>query len=676
MAARSDTAALTDLCPRPCYNTSSGSLTTVFANHFRVTKLPNSTLYQYDVTIGKGTVKLSLSRRLWQTSYVQNALGENMVIFDGRHIAWCSTKLPFGKEIAIETTISGSDPKTANERDRLTVRITYSTKVNLEVINQFLLKRHRKDEQVLQGLTALNTLMRQTPTLKFFTMGNSKNFYSKQNAIPLAGALEAWKGIFQSLRPSQGFLTVNVDVATTVTWTGGLSLVDLVCKYMNRRDANDLFSMADRERHKLQQAIKGLTFYVTHRGEQGRRKVLTIKRLMKTNSITTTFPMEKDGVQETISIQRYMQRAYNKDIRYPQLFCVQSTKGDIFPLEFCVVHDGQRYNGVLSPEITSTLIKVAAMKPIDRKAQIARNVNELDWARDPMLRHYGLQVDTKMLSIQARLLPKPQVQFGNRCAQIRDNAQWDLRNIKFIKPKVINNWAIVIFETPRHCGPGQLRQIVEKLISCGRDLGMIFNVTSPIIENANSQTSITTTLQNISSKARQRSSRKDPIDFFLCIYSFRNTEMYNRIKAACDIDLGVACQVALTKNVLKASPQFACNLLLKINKKLGGVNSNLTPQFNSLHKLGGPTIVLGADVTHAAPGSPQPSLASLVSSMDLEAADYCAQGRAQDNHVEMIADLQAMVRQSLITFKDKCKRPPLNIMYFLLIIQRRFFLVG
>ncbi|OLL24409.1 Protein argonaute [Neolecta irregularis DAH-3] len=350
MAARSDVAALTDLCSRPNYNTTSGCPTTVFANHFRVTSFPNTILHQYEVcqpapafgfalttkqvTIGKGTLKPSLSRKLWATSYVQTALGENKVIFDGRHIAWCSKKLPFGTEIALETTISGSDPKTANERDRLTVKIAYSAQVNLEFIHQFLLKRYRKDEQVLQGLTALNNLLRQTPTLKFFTMGNSKNFYKEQDAVPLTGALQAWRGIFQSLRPSQGnnifwfsdtyligSLTVNVDVATTVAWQGDLSLVDLVCKHTNCRDANDLVSMGDRDRHKLQQAIKGLTFFVTHRQEQGRRKVLTIKRLMKTSSITTTFPMEKDGETKTISIQRYMKMAYNKDIRYPQLFC-------------------------------------------------------------------------------------------------------------------------------------------------------------------------------------------------------------------------------------------------------------------------------------------------------------------------------------------------------------------
>ena len=70
------------------------------------------------------------------------------------------------------------------------------------------------------------------------------------------------------------------------------------------------------------------------------------------------------------------------------------------------------------------------------------------------------------------------------------------------------------------------------------------------------------------------------------------------------------------KNVNKTSPQTLSNLCLKINVKLGGVNSILVPSIRPkvFHE---PVIFLGADVTHPPVGdNRKPSIAAVVGSQD------------------------------------------------------------
>jgi eukaryotic translation initiation factor 2C len=53
-----------------------------------------------------------------------------------------------------------------------------------------------------------------------------------------------------------------------------------------------------------------------------------------------------------------------------------------------------------------------------------------------------------------------------------------------------------------------------------------------------------------------------------------------------------------------------------------------------------PTLIMGADVAHAAPGSMAPSIAAVVASNDLTATGYCTETRVQASREEMILDLE------------------------------------
>ena len=89
-----------------------------------------------------------------------------------------------------------------------------------------------------------------------------------------------------------------------------------------------------------------------------------------------------------------------------------------------------------------------------------------------------------------------------------------------------------------------------------------------------------------------------------------------------DSVIGVATQCIKSKNVIRPTAQMLSNLCLKINAKLGGINTILVPEHRSL-LFKEPVIFMGATVTHPPAGdNKKPSIAALVSSVDAHPAAY------------------------------------------------------
>lgn len=127
------------------------------------------------------------------------------------------------------------------------------------------------------------------------------------------------------------------------------------------------------------------------------------------------------------------------------------------------------------------------------------------------------------------------------------------------------------------------------------------------------------------------------LSFVCCVFvSFTVAE----VKRVGDTMLGVASQCVQLKNVVRPSPQTLSNLCLKINVKLGGINSILVPgircvcvcvcyavlwciimvKYNTIflslpHRptvFQSPVIFMGADVTHPPAGDDRkPSIAAV-----------------------------------------------------------------
>ena len=82
------------------------------------------------------------------------------------------------------------------------------------------------------------------------------------------------------------------------------------------------------------------------------------------------------------------------------------------PMDVLSIDANQRYNTKLSDTQTSAMIKFAVTLPKERWAAVGHGVKLLNWANDPYLRHYGLQVSATPAKVKAKVLPSPVVHFG------------------------------------------------------------------------------------------------------------------------------------------------------------------------------------------------------------------------------------------------------------------------
>jgi eukaryotic translation initiation factor 2C len=100
---------------------------------------------------------------------------------------------------------------------------------------------------------------------------------------------------------------------------------------------------------------------------------------------------------------------------------------------------------------------------------------------------------------------------------------------------------------------------------------------------------------------RAGNSAKAQPQLILCILPNTGQPLYAEIKRVSDTVIGVATQCVQNRYIRQTKKQYCANVCLKINVKLGGMNSFIDPtQIPFISDR--PTILMGADVTHPAPG--------------------------------------------------------------------------
>jgi hypothetical protein len=127
---------------------------------------------------------------------------------------------------------------------------------------------------------------------------------------------------------------------------------------------------------------------------------------------------------------------------------------------------------------------------------------------------------------------------------------------------------------------------------------------------------------------------------------------YELVKYLADTQVGIhtVCTVA-NNGTLKTGWRYAANVMLKVNLKMGGINTALMAPKNSLVEilLGPTTMIVGADVTHPGPGSMKDtdSIAAVVATYEETFSHYPASIRCQQSKQEMIEHIGPMFRERL-----------------------------
>ncbi|MCJ1285782.1 hypothetical protein MMC26_005123 [Xylographa opegraphella] len=640
----------TECASRPGFNTS-GQGVLVNINSYAVVKFPDKVIYQYDVLIGSGVEKRGLVTKVWNSKAVQKAIGNGWV-FDGNRLAWSMDAIP-NRQFTVDLDEEQCTPSRPGRLNSHKVQIRPSTKINLASIQAYLDRKMSMDNSVLQAIDFLDHLMRVTPSKNMYSLKRSFFDPKMVKRERLGGGVEAMKGVYQSIRIAHGSrLVVNVDVSNCVFYgdypmemmatqvTGSANA--LICGEMSKK-VKPTFREAEKESLtflKLKK-LKKIRFRVRYRGasEKVLKQVHMVKEFSQENCYNWFFNQKdkETGVEKRTSIFDYFMEKYNIHLSHPTMCVVETMKrGIAFPMEVCYVEPGQKYPYKIDAVQTASMIKFAVTRPKERREGIEGGLALLNWENDPYIKNYGLKISKDMLETQARLLAPPIVQFAKTQQKPGLSGRWRLDGQQFLLPNKndLIHWGVCIINSvgrdrlDKAAASTFIRTFVNTYKGHG---GKVSNANPPIMEGPVDEAKCVTDLFN-EIVAKTGGGKPQMMVFLL---AGKDSLCYERIKRSCDCRYGVVSQCMQNAHVKRGQGQYISNVLMKFNAKLGGTTSKVAGKPPGGHfKI--PTMIVGADVSHASPGSLQPSMAALTCSMDKTCCRYAAACESNGHRVEMV----------------------------------------
>ncbi|MCJ1277895.1 hypothetical protein MMC21_005709 [Puttea exsequens] len=632
---------------RPAFGRA-GKTAKIQINSHIIKRFPTIAVYQYDVVIGSGTEKRGLIRKVWASQAVQSKIGPGF-IFDGNRIGWSLNK--FGGELRIPVDLDKEEgilPRPGRENiHRVAIKSASNIKVDLSSITGYLEGQKDFDDTIFQAINFLDHLLRETPSKHLINLRRS--YFARQgdprDRKLLGYGVEAMHGVYQSIRMAEGKrLVVNVDISNSCFWheTCFDRLVYALSGANNEMSFIASCQPQDGKEPRIYKHMRRLAksrFTVKHRGRLNEAPVYTCTRISNFNAKTHKFEVVKKetGEKITMTCYDYYKQKYNVILNKWHMPLIECNKKNmLFPPELAFMQPGQRYPYKLNEVQTAEMIKFAVSRPPVRRDGIQKGLGLLNWTGDPMLKNYGLTIDSEMLKTNARILQPPEVHFAkNATAKPGYSGRWDLRGKVFVQPGIpLKSWGVCVLMPdidPRPpVTPDQVNNFLKNYMQLYRTHGgKIENPNPPVIRGVpDIAEAINQTFHAAGNQMKLRP------QILLIILTNKSTENYQRIKRNCDIRFGVMSQCVQASNVIKNAPQYCSNVLMKFNCKLGGTTSTVksrTQYFNE------PTMIIGADVSHAAPGLEQESFAAMTMSLDKTCSRYGAAVESNGMRVEMIS---------------------------------------
>lgn len=394
------------------------------------------------------------------------------------------------------------------------------------------------------------------------------------------------------------------------------------------------------------------------------------------------FPMKVKNTEGTnegetleITVYDYFTQHCRIELTYsaylPCLDVGKPKRPNYLPLELCSLVSLQRYTKALSSMQRASLVEKSRQKPQDRMRTLTDAVRSSSYDEDPVLAACGISIGKQLTQVDGRILEIPKLKVGKSEDCIPRNGRWNFNNKKFLEATRIDRWVVVNFSA--RCDTSH---ISRELINCGRNKGIHIERPFTLIEEdqqtrrGNPVVRVERMFELITEKL------PGPPQFILCVLPERkNSDIYGPWKKKSLSDFGIATQCI---SPTKINDQYLTNVLLKINSKLGGINSLLALEQSSLIPLikDTPTMILGMDVSHGSPGrSDIPSVAAVVGSQSWPLISrYRAAVRTQSSKVEMIDALykplangndDGIIRELLLDFYRTSKqRKPKQMIIF------------
>ncbi|KAJ1773365.1 hypothetical protein IW140_000965 [Coemansia sp. RSA 1813] len=642
-------------------------------NMIELKKYPEQNIYQYDVDL---TPERGSFKRLPAPEFMRAVFDQAMrthrttklkgipLVYDARKIAYAPSSICGPKEeLVLEVTYVES-----GRSEKFIIRIREVAVINTTILTEYIKGRSSATTANIQpALTALDLAV--GSVVRSHMVGFNRSFFTREDSKTTSGGLELWRGFSFSIRPGIDRLYLNINTAVTAMYTPG-SLLEALLNLLDMRDARQLSGgLSPQIVRTLGSYLRGVVLYLKHRGIQGKRK-FSVKGM-------TTKPLDKEsfewedptrpGSPEMVTIAQYYQRRYNIKLQYPFLPGLVGRKNAVFPIELCDIGENQRYKGKLNDKQTADMVTFACQRPSDNMGRINRAIASLGIGSSPVVKSFGMEIPSKLAEVESRVLPAPTITYSPKSRESSlspGNGAWNMRDKQVTSEgRPLEHWAVLVLANRNFAPENRVQNFITTLVdTCGRT-GYRIVCPQPPIVYGNLSADIGREMEKACSSIRM--SPGEAPQLLLVILPTTNTQVYQTVKNWAYTTLGIQTQCMQAKHIQRPNPQYCANLCLKINTKMGGTNQSLRSA--DLQKLlrRKPTLIMGCDVTHPAPGERnKPSIASVVGSTDMMGLRYAATLIQLPSRQELVKLLMEAVVRHLKLFFAKTKIKPLHIVFY------------
>lgn len=621
----------------------------VFCNTFNVTSLPNADFFHYDVVIDPPMENRRRASEIIQK--LQSHIAPQ--IFSGIATGYDGAKNLFSvkRELFDQGTMSFDVQMTQSvitnpRRDKVfRVTLKFVNRISPEELNPVLEGAITGPLLQTTSLQVLNLLLQHTNQLRYPVYTKSKVFLEETKK--LIQGFEIWRGYYFSIRPVKKSLILNIDISTAVMYPP-MRLIDFMMVQLKERDARRLQDLRPNDPSWLR--LKSLLLGVR------------IEQLGTGIARTIRGFQERAGEYEfgspPVLIKDYFYERYHIRLVYPSLPGIISFKGSpgasgthgdenrsVIPFELCVIKGGQMMKKRPEPELMSDILNFAKRSPRDRLSDTKRGYTSMQLSNTPFIQQSGLSFASEPMSIKGRVLEHPYVRYQGQDVKA-GNGVWNMMNKKLLDPQEIVSWVCIHFrDTRQSIDKDTIFKFARKLAAAMNKVGIKIQ-KPPGIEEGNSQNP-----ESVLYDACNNHLKPNTSSFLLIFLPKNSAGLRARIKRFGNVSMGVVTQCVRIDKVSGANDQYLNNLIIKINPKLGGINTIPRVEIPNCEWLTNwETMIVGADVTHASPGVWRPSIAALVASYDKDGARYFSTHSVQGPRMEIIADLEEMLVRAFQNF--------------------------
>ena len=361
-----------------------GSQISLLANHFLVQFDPSQKIFHYDVDISPRPSKEIA--RLIKNKLVQDnsdILSGASPVFDGRKnlysaIEFQDDRIEFFVSLPIPTPktshISGNGNVLVTQKPKLfRVNIRLASKLRAEDLSKYLKEEEDGIPLPQDYLHALDIVLRERATENCFQIGRCLYSTSMGGVKDIGGGAVGLRGFFQSLRPTQQGLALNVDFSVMAFHEsiGVIPYLQKRCDFLEDLSQRKTRGLTVEEKREVEKAMKSIRVFVCHRETNQRYRVFGL-----TDESTENLKFrDRDGSE--LMLVDYFKDHYNHEIQFRNLPCLQISRSKpcYLPMELCVVCEGQKFLGKLSDEQTARILRMGCQRPGERKDIINGVVN-------------------------------------------------------------------------------------------------------------------------------------------------------------------------------------------------------------------------------------------------------------------------------------------------------------